>query len=102
MYGKVTSRNHRAYSWGHLYNNKSVLTYVESATSLWLCQFSNYFTKYCSIFFLKLRNLDREVTVTGREFQVFGPYKPTPQFTTYKYLIAGHEINFFGKEPSGS
>ena len=91
MYGKVTSRNHRAYSWGHfVYNNKSVLTYVESATNVWLCQFSNYILLNTLAFFsLKLRNLDREVTVTGREFQVFVPYKPTPQFTIYKYLING-------------
>ena len=40
-----------------------------------LCQFSNYFTKNSSSFFLKLGKLDREVIVTGREFQIFGPFQ---------------------------
>ena len=35
MYGKVTSRNHQAYSWGHLLHNN---TYTDSAT---VCDFAN-------------------------------------------------------------
>ena len=32
------------------------------------------FTKNSGSFFLKLGKLDREVIVTGREFQIFGPW----------------------------
>ena len=49
--------------------------YIESATSVQLCHLiSNYFMKNSSPFFLKLGKVDREVTITGREFQVFGPW----------------------------
>ena len=48
--------------------------YIESATSVQLCQFSNYFTKSSSSFFLKLVKVDREVTITGRELQIFGAW----------------------------
>ena len=45
--------------------------YIESATSVQLC---NYFTKSSSSFFLKLVKVDREVTITGRELQIFGAW----------------------------
>ena len=49
--------------------------YIESATSVQLYQFSNiYFTKSSSSFFLKLVKVDREVTITGRELQIFGAW----------------------------
>ena len=38
--------------------------------SVRLCSFTNNSNN----FFLKLENLDKEVTLTGREFQIFGPW----------------------------
>ena len=72
MYGEVTSRNHQAYSWGHPVRKQYI--HIDSGTSVRLYQFSNYFTKNSSSIFLKLGKLDREVIVTGREFQIFGPW----------------------------
>ena len=67
MYGEVTSRNHRVYCRGHLVHN-------DLLRSVRLCKLTNYFTKNSSSFFLKLGKLDKEVTVTGREFKIFGPW----------------------------
>ena len=75
MYGEVTSRNHQAYGWGHLVpNNIIAYIHVVCATSMRLCQFSDYFIKNSSNLFLKLGKRFREVIVTGREFQIFGPW----------------------------
>ena len=58
MVGQATSRNHQLI--------------VEATYSVRLCQFRNCFTKNSSSFFLKLGKLDKEVIVTGREFQILG------------------------------
>ena len=48
--------------------------------SVRLCQFSNYFTRSPSSFFLKIGKLDKEVNLTGREFQTFGPWQRIVNF----------------------
>jgi len=42
-----------------------------------MCGFASpviIFLKTLAVFFLKLGKLDKEVIVTGREFQIFGPW----------------------------
>ena len=46
-----------------------IYRYIDSATVR-----GPYFTKNFSSFFLKLENLDKEVIVTGTEFQILGPW----------------------------
>jgi len=48
--------------------------YINSAT---VCSFASsviILLRTLAVFFLKLGKLDNEVIVTGREFQIFGPW----------------------------
>ena len=67
--------NFASLSWRIALNpSRRLSLHRKSATSVRLCQFCNYFTKNSSRFFLKLLKLERQVTVTGRELQIFGPW----------------------------
>ena len=72
MYGDVTSRNHQAYSWGHLVLNNTDYINIVAVCGFAISEI--IFFKNSSSFFLKLGKLDKEVIWTGREFQIFGPW----------------------------
>ena len=51
MYGEVTCRNHRIHSSGHLMRTNIMQCLQKSATSVRLCQSSNYLTKNSGSFY---------------------------------------------------
>jgi len=48
--------------------------YINSATVCGLASSVIILLRTLPVFFLKLGKLDNEVIVTGREFQIFGPW----------------------------